>query len=193
MRLSEKKINNFIIEKKIWITKKQSEVLQQIQSQPNYSFCENEAHPLLDNNFPIKIIEQQKVPLVFFNDTFYLSNLVNEPEVAFRRFYIQYAREYITKRVIHFAKTNNLEFEKIKINQAKTRWGSCSFINNLNFNYRLILTPQSVLDYVVIHELAHTVHKNHSVDFWNFVAIMLPEYKTAQQWLKEKGSALLIN
>ena len=190
-RLSEKKINLFVLEKEKWITQKIKEVKQQLEDKKSFEFKENEMHTFLNEQYPIKIIEKQKIPLLFFQNSFYLSDLEQNPQEAFEKLYIAQAKDWISKRVSHFATAHNLEFKNIKINKAKTRWGSCSHINNLNFNYRLILAPEYVLDYVVIHELAHTVHKNHSSNFWDFVEIMMPEYKKEKNWLKKNGSALI--
>ncbi len=86
---------------------------------------------------------------------------------------------------------NDLHFQK-KINKIKfkynhSNWGSCSANGNLNFSSRLLLTPQFITDYVIIHELAHLVHMDHSKDFWNRVAKAMPDYATAEAWLRKFG------
>jgi predicted metal-dependent hydrolase len=73
---------------------------------------------------------------------------------------------------------------KITIRKQKTRWGSCSSQGNVNFNLALIMVPISVLEYVVAHELCHLKHPNHSRDFWELVATIIPDYTQQQQWLK---------
>jgi predicted metal-dependent hydrolase len=72
----------------------------------------------------------------------------------------------------------------------KTLWGSCSGVNNINLNYLLIMAPMSVIDYVIVHELAHTKIKNHSKDFWQLVESILPKYKASKSWLKNNGYKL---
>lgn len=99
--------------------------------------------------------------------------------------YKKEAKEKITERVELFAKKFGLTFRKVKINSARRRWGSCSTTGNLNFSWRLVRTPLFVIDYVVIHELAHLEHKNHSPDFWKSVQAMYPDTKMARRWLKE--------
>ena len=70
---------------------------------------------------------------------------------------------------------------------AKSRWGSCSSLGNLNFHWKLALMPEEVLDYVVVHELAHRKHMNHSPLFWKEVEQILPDYKVRRKWLRDHG------
>ena len=84
-----------------------------------------------------------------------------------------------------------LRYGNITIKNQLTRWGSCSSLNNLNFNCILMLTPEIIRDYVVVHELCHLKEMNHSKKFWAEVANVMPEYKIYEKWLKENGGALI--
>lgn len=95
------------------------------------------------------------------------------------------AKKYIPKRVYLLADKFWFEFNKIRITSAKTRWGSCSSKKNLNFSFRLMKYSKEAIDYVIIHELAHLKHMNHSKKFWKEVEIMMPEYKKHEKILKE--------
>jgi predicted metal-dependent hydrolase len=90
-------------------------------------------------------------------------------------------------RIDYFANQHNIKFNNVRLKAQKTLWGSCSSDNNLNFNYLLMMAPISVIDYVIVHELSHTIHKNHSNNFWGLVESILPEYKKAKKWLKENN------
>lgn len=79
---------------------------------------------------------------------------------------------------------------RITIKDQKTRWGSCSSRRNINYNWRLIMAPLSILDYVVVHELCHLEHMNHSKEFWNLVKEITPDYKEKREWLKNNGKEL---
>lgn len=105
-------------------------------------------------------------------------------------FLIETARKYITNKAYKFAKDFEFSFNKIAIKEQKSRWGSCSSLKNLNFNWRLIFAPTEVIDYVIIHELAHTKQMNHSSKFWNVVYECMPEYNTYRSWLKDNGKYL---
>ena len=93
----------------------------------------------------------------------------------------------IPRRVAYYAEKLGVSYGKITLRQQKTRWGSCSSEKNLNFNWKLILAPPEVLDYVVVHELCHLKEMNHSKAFWDEVGKVMPEYETYKLWLKENG------
>ncbi len=100
------------------------------------------------------------------------------------------ARAILPDRVAYYADQHDLSYNAIRITSARTRWGSCSSQRNLNFSYRLMQTPEFVQDYVVVHELAHLVHMNHSKQFWKQVEHMYPEYREAEKWLKQHGGGV---
>ena len=100
------------------------------------------------------------------------------------------ALEKITKRVKYYSSLSGFKYRNIKITSAQKRWGSCSVQNNLNFPQRLALAPDKVINYVVIHELCHIKEKNHSSNFWQEVAKIMPNYKIYKKWLKENGYLL---
>ena len=103
---------------------------------------------------------------------------------------IRKAKEIIPRRAACFAARMGVSYGRITIREQKTRWGSCSSKGNLNFNWRLILAPEEVLDYVVVHELAHRREMNHSKAFYAVVEAVLPDYRAARRWLREHGDSL---
>lgn len=100
------------------------------------------------------------------------------------------AKKYIPNRVKELASEHWFEYNNIRITGAEWRWGSCSSKRNLSFSFRLILTPLEVIDYVIIHELSHLKHMNHSRAFWNEVRSMMSDYKEKEKWLKVHGASL---
>lgn len=106
--------------------------------------------------------------------------------------YREAAKEYFPKRVSYYAHILGISYGKITIRDQKTRWGSCSSKGNLSFNWRLILAPPNVLDYVVVHELCHRKEMNHSQRFWALVESVMPDYKEYRKWLKENSGKLTL-
>lgn len=113
---------------------------------------------------------------------------VENPELEKK--YRQMARARIEERVIFFAAKMGVSYGRISIRAAKTRWGSCSYAGNLNFHWKLILMPPEILDYVVVHELAHRKEMNHSKAFWSEVEQILPDYRERRKWLKQYGQTV---
>ena len=101
------------------------------------------------------------------------------------------AKSVLAQRTAYFARQVGVTYGRITVRDQKTRWGSCSQTGNLNFNFRLILAPPEVLDYVVVHELCHRRQMNHSAQFWQEVAHVLPDYRKRKAWLTENGWRLM--
>mgnify|MGYP004725057797 FL=1 len=102
-----------------------------------------------------------------------------------RREGIERAKRIFPERTAYFAKRMGVDYGRITIREQKTRWGSCSSKGNLNFNWKLVLLDPELLDYVVVHELAHRREMNHSVAFWKVVEAELPDYRERRRRLKE--------
>lgn len=102
----------------------------------------------------------------------------------------QAARD-LPQRVQRRAEAMGVTYGRISIRRQRTRWGSCSVKGNLNFNCLLMLSPEEVRDYVVVHELCHRKQMNHSPKFWAEVAAVLPDYPSRKKWLKDNGYALM--
>lgn len=106
------------------------------------------------------------------------------------KWYRKQAAVVLQEKAERFAKLLSVEFEDIRIKDQKSRWGSCSSKGNLNFNFRIIMAPEIVCDYVVMHELCHLVYMDHSDKFWALLAGICPSYKQCKGWLKENGIKL---
>ena len=106
-------------------------------------------------------------------------------------YFKEQAEYYISTRLKALSKQTYLTPKQIKIRRYRARWGSCNSHKELSFNYLLIMTPTWVIDYVIIHELCHLKHLNHSTDFWQLVAKYCPYYQDAKQWLSSNQSDLV--
>lgn len=98
---------------------------------------------------------------------------------------MELAKRIIQERVKYFAKIMNVDYGRITVREQKTRWGSCSSQGNLSFNWKLVRMPKEILDYVVVHELAHRKEMNHSRQFWKIVESVLPDYRDRRKFLKD--------
>ena len=104
--------------------------------------------------------------------------------------YRSQAKAHLPQRTRQLAEEHGFEFGQLRIKHQKTRWGSCSAQGNLNLNLRLMMAPDAVIDYVILHELCHLRELNHSAAFWRLVAERCPNYQLWRAWLKENGHML---
>lgn len=102
------------------------------------------------------------------------------------------AKEAIADRTMEYSEIIGVSYNNIRIKDTKSRWGSCSGRGNLNFSWRIIMTPAIVMDYIIIHELCHLRHLNHSKEYWKTVEQYMPDYRRHKEWLKINGTKLRI-
>lgn len=120
----------------------------------------------------------------------YLTQAEQKRLLTLERRYRNAARDIFTSRTAYYHQFTGGNYTSITIRNQKSRWGSCSSRGTLSFNYRLVFAPPKVLDYVVVHELCHLTHMNHSKDFWTMVEQIMPDYKTYKIWLRDHGQEL---
>jgi len=172
------------------------EKLKTVQSRPKFKekeFVNGEGFLYLGESYRLQITKNQKEPLILKDKYFYLSeNYLNKAREVFIDWYKKRAFEKISERIEFYAKIKGCTYNKINITNAQRRWGSCSPSGNLNFNWKIIMAPLSVIDYVVIHELTHLEELNHGERFWLKVKALMPNYEEKHQWLKENGHMLNI-
>ncbi|WP_242826930.1 M48 family metallopeptidase [Butyrivibrio sp. MC2013] len=137
-----------------------------------------------------KHIEMRKRSAAAQNAAKERPHLTDRQRALLEKRYRKSASEYLTLRVNHYERLIGVKHKKIVIRDQKTRWGSCSSSGTLSFNWRLMLAPPQILDYVVVHELCHFVHMDHSPAFWALVAKYMPDYKERRAWLKSNGDLL---
>lgn len=183
------KIEELLLMKKEWILHhiNHSEQRQKVKEDGEILFL-GERLQIQVVNQPLNVIGIQKVEnkLVIRKPNEFPMDIHRVIEDWMRR----QAADMIRELVEHYSTVMNVTYNNITIKDQKTRWGSCSSKGNLNFNYRLIMAPKEVLQYVIVHELSHRVHMDHSKDFWRTVEQVIPEYRQYREWLKEYGSQL---
>ena len=153
--------------------------------------------PFRGVNYPLEIRQSMNKPQVTITGGKLLVNFYQEhPTVPVQlplvKWYRRQAQQYIMPRAAYWADEMGLTFNKIFIKDQDSRWGSCSSLKNLNFNWRIIMAPDGVIDYLLIHELAHLREMNHSPAFWQLVGRYDPDYQLHRQWLRDNGQALFL-
>lgn len=188
--VSLQNIEKAIQSKKTWIERKQKTVNDKNFAYNPKSFIDGEEFLYLGTNYKLKINKDAESVFEFKNQFFLSKKRQVNAKAIFINWYKKQAANIITGRAEYYAKIYGFNYGSIKITGAKKRWGSCTGKNNLNFTWRLILAPIEIVDSVVLHELVHTVIKNHSKKFWAEVYDIMPDYPKYNQWLREKGYLL---
>jgi hypothetical protein len=183
-------IERLVAYKADWIERKRAQFRLAPQAAPRRRFQDGERFPYLGQEYPLQIAARQSSPLVF-DEAFHLAHsALPQASQVFEAWYRRRGRELFTQRAAHFAHLHGLRYTSVRLSSARTRWGSCGAKGSLNFNWRLVMAPPDVIDYVIIHELAHLVERNHSPRFWARVAAMMPDYKVQRSWLKTHSASL---
>jgi Predicted metal-dependent hydrolase len=126
-------------------------------------------------------IEATQNKLLVRQDTKKTVQLTESQEIQYKK----QAKAYLQQKCRHFSAAMGLRHGEVRINSAKTRWGSCNRRGDINFTYRLLFAPEELIDYVVVHELAHLKEMNHSSKFWSVVEQTMPDYRTRRNKLRE--------
>jgi|SRR5215207_5002439 len=189
---SEEKIRQVVETKRQWIFEKTRHVQKydDLPHSPGKELVNGESALYLGRSYRIEIVATHSNELEFAQKFFVPANLANRKLEAFQGWYIARAEEKILPRVRHHARQLGVEFAQARIVDNRYRWGSCTVNNNLTFNWRLIKAPMQVIDYVVVHELAHLLEANHTPRFWNIVKAQIANMDQPKQWLKEHGQLL---
>jgi predicted metal-dependent hydrolase len=183
-------IMRFLEEHREWIEKK-LRVLEQVAPDGKKHYTDGEEFLYLGTPHRLTIGDYQVIRAhngILEYPKFLKFRIQKELEV----WYIKQARHIITQQVKFYAEQMDVSYSSINFSDTRSQWGSCSHDDRLQFSWRLVMTPLLVINYVVIHELAHTKEKNHSSDFWNVVRNYTPSYRQQIKWLKTYGHALHI-
>ncbi len=193
LRYPKAKIDDLVDQKTGWIEKKLTQVQKFNNSKEQKAIKKNDQFWFLGKQYDLYVSEGNSSSITL-RDKFYLSRKVlPQVEKVFTHWYRLQARKILEERAGFLSKRFGFSYKTIKITSARTRWGSCSTRGTLSFPWRLVMAPLPVIDYVVIHELVHTVERNHQKGFWNKVAMIEPHYKEHIRWLKENGYKLQIS
>jgi predicted metal-dependent hydrolase len=180
-----------LMQKKSWISKKRKEFLRFKRKIPERNLQPGNQISVLGDEKEIVVEKRRSNEL---NDKIYLAeHLVERTNIEdqLEKLLREEARKVIERKVEKYSSEISENHDRLYIRDQNTRWGSCSDKGNLNFNWRLILGPENVLEYVVVHELVHLEEKNHNEEFWSRVRDIYPEYKEANRWLSEESAQLV--
>lgn len=191
-----KKIDQILQAKRQWIREKM--FLQREMAAPSTKeFVSGEAFPYLGRNYRLKVERGPFAPVKLLNGRL----VVRVPEGsqqphmirnALVRWYKRQAAQKLTEKVNRFAPVVGVKPAGVSIKTFKSRWGSCTAKGELEFNWLIMLAPNRMVDYVVVHELCHLLHHDHSPEFWREVARVMPDYQQCKEWLRVNSAGLRV-
>ena len=189
---SDEKIRQVVESKRQWIYEKigHPQKYKDLPHAPGKELVSGESALYLGRQYRIEIVKTGLSGIQFARRFLIPATQRGKRAEALREWYISKAKEKIIPRVKYHARELGVDFADVKIVDNRYRWGSCTVNNNVNFNWRLIKAPMFVIDYIIVHELAHLIETNHTPKFRNIVRAQSPTMEKAKVWLKENGQLL---
>lgn len=194
--ISVEKIDHLLVSKRLWIKEKMA-LQRALAPVTDKQFVSGEAFPYLGRNYRLKVEQGSFVPVKLLQGQL----VVQTPEGsqqphmirnALVRWYKRQALQKMRDKVKRYAPMVGVKPAGVAIKSFKSRWGSCTVKGELEFNWRIMFAPNRMVDYVVVHELCHLIHYDHSPDFWSEVWRVMPDYQECRNWLKENSERLVI-
>lgn len=178
-----------------WLLKKMY-LLKNIPAKTIHYFISGEKFLYLGEEITLKVIVRdgvRKASISLIGDVLCVETPRNDKETirtALELWYREKTRDKVEERIKFFQLYFKALPRQIKVKEQKRRWASCTYMNDILFNWRCAMAKPEVIDYIVVHEMCHMVHKNHSKDFWNLVQQIMPDYKIKTLWLKNNGMSM---
>ncbi|MEZ9628567.1 M48 family metallopeptidase [Vibrio breoganii] len=194
--LEREKIDKLITSKHQWIIEKIAQY-QTTSPATMREYVSGEALPYLGRNYRLKVLTGDLAPTKLINGR--ITVTVPEPSTqthyirrALTNWYKRQADKKIREKVRRYESLVGVETGVVRTKEFKSRWGSCTPYGDLEFNWVIVMAPNRVVDYVVVHELCHLIHHDHSPQFWKEVERVMPDYQEHKEWLKANGHGLRV-
>ncbi|OGG55587.1 MAG: zinc metalloprotease [Candidatus Handelsmanbacteria bacterium RIFCSPLOWO2_12_FULL_64_10] len=189
---SDEAIQRVVESRRQWIFSKlhHAQKYQELPHPPGKELVSGESALYLGRSYRIEVVADGSGEIEFAHRFMIPASHAMRRKGAMREWYLARANEKILPRVERHAHALGVEFKRARIVDNRYRWGSCTVHDNVTFNWRLIKAPIFVIDYVIVHELAHLIEANHNPRFWNVVRTHVPRMEKARAWLNENGQVL---
>lgn len=185
---SDEKVEAAVKSKEYQIFTKLAKWKELNQGKVKREFVNGQSFLYLGRNYRLKLNENQDVPLKISGGFFHLEKkYLSKADKVFKDFYRDKAEKKIKERMKLIEEKFQHKPTAIKVLELQNRWASWTPKNGLNFHWKCIMAPVSVLDYIIIHEMVHLKFPNHSTEFWNELDKKMPDYREHENWLKQNG------
>ena len=194
--ISDERIEDMVEAKRYWIYRNLAEWRDLNATRVLREYRNGEGFLYLGRSYRLLLVADQEEPLLLKGGRFYLRrelvdrDSMDAARAAFEAYYIARGAERITQRVDYFAPKVGVTPGRLAVRELGNRWASCSPGGNLAFHWKCMMAPQTIIDYIVVHELCHFHHLDHTDAFWNEVDKVLPVYRERKEWLRNNGAGL---
>jgi predicted metal-dependent hydrolase len=193
LRATDEDVRRLVESKADWIRITQQKARKLGPAPVRKKFVDGEEFFYLGQAYRLEIIKGRKISLNLDGNFKMSPARRSAAQLAFESWYKKQAKAIIPARVSWMAKQHGFECQGIRITSARTRWGSCSSRSTLSFTWRLVMAPEEMIDYVIVHELVHLRVHNHSKEFWRQVGLIMPDYKEKRLWLRKNGALFTLD
>ncbi|MHB8709244.1 MAG: M48 family metallopeptidase [Desulfuromonadales bacterium] len=194
--IPDERIEDMVEAKRLWIYQTLAEWRDLNATRVLREYRNGEGFLYLGRSYRLLLVAGQEEPLLLKNGRFCLrrdlvdAGAIEAAKTAFRDYYIARGRDRITQRVNYYAPKVGVTPSGVSVRELGNRWASCSPNGNLAFHWKCLMAPQTIIDYIVVHELCHFHHLDHSDAFWNEVDKIIPGYRERKEWLRQQGAGL---
>ena len=192
-KLTTRQIEDVLESKRKWIYRNLAEWQDLNAYKVHRDYVNGEGFLYLGRSYRLKLVSELDEPLMLKDGYFCLRALkgsIPDADVAFKTFYREKGAARIPPRVAYFQAKMDVEPRSIKVLDLKHRWASCTSRGNLNFHWKCMMAPLTLIDYIVVHELAHLIYPNHTAAFWNEVDKVMPDLQDRKDWLRDNGAGM---
>ena len=196
LRMTPEQVDQTVLSKRTWIYRNLAEWRELNAARVLREWVNGESFRYLGSSYRLLLVKKQDEPLMLKDGRFHLLRSVIESDDkdaaqnAFESLYAEKGRDRITRRVAFFSRKVGVVPGKVLIKNIGYRWASCLKNGDLHFHWKCMMAPATVIDYIVVHELCHLHHRDHSAAFWNEVDKVMPDYRERKEWLRVRGAEL---
>jgi predicted metal-dependent hydrolase len=195
-RMTPEQIDETVLSKRRWIYRNLAEWRNLNASGVVREWVNGESFLYLGSSYRLLLVSEQDEPLKLKEGRFRLLRSVVETKgmdgarAAFTTFYAEKGLPRLRNRTAYFAAKLGVSPGEVRVRDLGYRWASCLKNGDVRFHWRCLMAPLSIVDYIVVHELCHLMHRDHSAAFWNEVDKVLPDYRERKDWLRRRGAEL---
>jgi predicted metal-dependent hydrolase len=190
--MTPEQVDETVLSKRMWIYRNLVEWRELNATRVEREWVNGEDYLYLGSRYRLSLVEEQDEPLKLKNGRFYLLRTIpkHERSKVFREFYTSKGLSRVATRIDYFAGKVGVKPGKCVIKDIGYRWASCLKNGDLQFHWKCLMAPLTIIDYIVVHELCHLHYRDHSDAFWNEVDKVMPDYQDRKAWLRDHGAGL---